>query len=133
MPTDNIKEIMDGDVFMQDQEGNIKKIAEITQFETRFAEKDDAADAMRYAVDGMQKESNSMTMTISEKSSRRLQKMLGIERITRKRFIKLLMSCGIQRNQAEKIAEIAHKNSMKYTPMLVQEVIEIILRELKKL
>ena len=45
MPTDNIKEIMDGDIFMQDQEGNIKKIAEITQFETGFEEKDDAADA----------------------------------------------------------------------------------------
>ena len=73
MPTDNIKEIMDGDIFMQDQEGNIKKIAEITQFETGFEEKDDAADAMRYAVAGMQKESASMTMAISRESSRRLQ------------------------------------------------------------
>lgn len=103
MPTDNIKEIMDGDIFMQDQEGNIKKIAEITQFENGVTdEKDDAIDAMKYAVE--QQKEGTITMTISRESSKHLQKMIGIQKITRKRFKKLLMGCGIQKNEAEIIA-----------------------------
>ena len=129
MPTDNIKEIMDGDVFIQDQEGNIKKIAEITQFESGFAEKDDAADAIRYYAESMQTET---TFTMDKASARRLHKMVGLETITRKRFKKLLMGCGVQRNDAEIIAETFHNNKIRYTPLAVQNVIETIIKEAEK-
>lgn len=131
MPTDNIKEIMDGDIFMQDQEGNIKKIAEITQFENGVTdEKDDAIDAMKYAVE--QQKEGTITMTISRESSKHLQKMIGIQKITRKRFKKLLMGCGMQRNDAEIIAEAFHNNKIRYTPLAVQNVIETIIKEAEK-
>ncbi len=131
MPTDNIKEIMDGDIFMQDQEGNIKKIAEITQFENGVTdEKDDAIDAMKYAVE--QQKEGTITMTISRESSKHLQKMIGIQKITRKRFIKLLMGCRIQRNDAEKFADVIHKTELGYSPIIVQAVVEWIIKELNK-
>ncbi len=129
MPTDNIKEIMDGDVFIQDKEGNIKKIAEITQFENGFAEKDDAVDAIRYYAESMQTET---TFTMDKASARRLHKMVGLETITRKRFKKLLMGCGLQRNDAEIIAEAFHYNKIRYTPLAVQNVIETIIKEAEK-
>lgn len=131
MPTDNIKEIMDGDIFMQDQEGNIKKIAEITQLENSVTdEKDDAIDAMKYAVE--QQKERTITMTISRESSKHLQKMIGIQKITRKRFIKLLMGCRIQRNEAEIIANEFCKNKIQYTPLAVQKVVETIMIEAEK-
>ena len=129
MPTDNIKEIMDGDVFIQDKECNIKKIAEITQFENGFAEKDDAVDAIRYYAESMQTET---TFTMDKASARRLHKMVGLETITRKRFKKLLMGCGLQRNDAEIIAEAFHYNKIRYTPLAVQNVIETIIKEAEK-
>ena len=129
MPTDNIKEIMDGDVFIQDKEGNIKKIAEITQFENGFAEKDDAVDAIRYYAESMQTET---TFTMDKASARRLHKMVGLETITRKRFKKLLMGCGLQRNDVEIIAEAFHNNKIRYTPLAVQNVIETIIKEAEK-
>lgn len=129
MPTDNIKEIMDGDVFIQDKEGNIKKIAEITQFENGFAEKDDAVDAIRYYAESMQTET---TFTMDKASARRLHKMVGLETITRKRFKKLLIGCGLQRNDAEIIAEAFHYNKIRYTPLAVQNVIETIIKEAEK-
>ena len=129
MPTDNIKEIMDGDVFIQDKEGNIKKIAEITQFENGFSEKDDAVDAIRYYAESMQTET---TFTMDKASARRLHKMVGLETITRKRFKKLLMGCGLQRNDAEIIAEAFHYNKIRYTPLAVQNVIETIIKEAEK-
>lgn len=131
MPTDNIKEIMDGDIFMQDQEGNIKKIAEITQFENSVTdEKDNAIDAMKYAIE--QQKEGTITMTISRESSKHLQKMIGIQKITRKRFIKLLMGCRIQRNDAEKFADVIHKTELGYSPIMVQAVVEWIIKELNK-
>lgn len=131
MPTDNIKEIMDGDIFMQDQEGNIKKIAEITQFENGVTdEKDDTIDAMKYAVE--QQKEGTITMTISRESSKHLQKMIGIQKIKRKRFIKLLMGCRIQRNDAEKFADVIHKTELGYSPIMVQAVVEWIIKELNK-
>lgn len=131
MTTDDIKEIMDGDIFMQDQEGNIKKIAEIAQFENGATdEKDDAIDAMKYAVE--QQKEGTITMTISRESSKHLQKMIGIQKITRKRFIKLLMGCRIQRNEAEIIANEFCKNKIQYTPLAVQKVVETIMIEAEK-
>lgn len=128
MPTDNIKEIMDGDFFIQDQEGNVKKVAEITQFENEN-EKDDAADAMRYYAESMQ---SGATFTMDKASARKLHKMVGLETITRKRFKKLLMGCGLQRNDAEIIAEAFHNSKIRYTPLAVQNIIETIIKEAEK-
>lgn len=130
MPTDNVKEIMDGDIFIQDKEGNINKIAQIAQLEnTATEEKDDVADAMRYYAESMQ---SGATFTMDKASARRLQKMVGLETITRKRFKKLLMGCGLQRNDAEIIAEAFHNSKIRYTPLAVQNIIETIIKEAEK-
>lgn len=130
MPTDNVKEIMDGDIFIQDKEGNMNKIAEIAQFENITTdEKDDAADAMRYYAESMQ---SGVTFTMDKASARRLHKRVGLETITRKRFKKLLMGCRIQRNEAEIIANEFCKNNIQYTPLAVQRVVETIMIEAEK-
>lgn len=132
MPTDKVKGIMEGDIFMQDQDGNINKIREITQFENNAAdESDDAIDALRYAVES-QKATGTVTLTISKESSRYMQKMLGIQKITRKRFIKLLMGCRIQRNDAAELANIVRKNGIEYSPIVVQAIVEWIIKNLLK-
>lgn len=130
MPTDNVKEIIDGDIFIQDKEGNMNKIAEIAQFENITTdEKDDAADAMRYYAESMQ---SGATFTMDKASARKLHKMVGLETITRKRFKKLLMGCGLQRNDAEIIAEAFHNSKIRYTPLAVQNIIETIIKEAEK-
>jgi hypothetical protein len=130
MPTDNVKEIMDGDIFIQDKEGNINKIAQIAQLEnTATEEKDDVVDAMRYYAESMQ---SGDTFTMDKASARRLKKMVGLETITRKRFKKLLMGCGLQRNDAEIIAEAFHNSKIRYTPLAVQNIIETIIKEAEK-
>ena len=90
MSTDEVKKlIVDGDIFMQDKDGEISKIAEIQNFESvQENNQDDAADAVRYAIE--KEKSKSVSITITRESSIHLQKMLGIERISRKRFIKLI-------------------------------------------
>ena len=49
MSTDEVKKlIVDGDIFMQDKDGEISKIAEIQNFESvQENNQDDAADAVR--------------------------------------------------------------------------------------
>lgn len=130
MPTDSVKEIMDGDIFIQDKEGNMNKIVEIAQFESIATdEKDDAADALRYAVENTKGYTGAATFTITKEASIRIQKMLGVQRITRKRFMKLLMGCGIQRNDAEIIAKELHNNKISYTPYAVQNIFETLIKE----
>lgn len=72
---------------------------------------------------------NSITLTISRESSRSLQKMFGIEKVKRKRFIKLLMGCRIQRNEAEQLANMIHKSKLDYSPIVVQAILEWLLKE----
>ncbi len=129
MPTDEIgKLIVDGDIFIQDKDGQINKIAEIQNFESvQENNQDDAADAVRYAIE--KEKSKSVSITITRESSIHLQKMLGIERISRKRFIKLLMGCRIQRNEAEIVANAFKESEINYTPLAVQKVIETIIKE----
>ena len=129
MPTDEIgKLIVDGDIFIQDKDGQINKIAEIQNFESvQENNQDDAADAVRYAIE--KEKSKSVSITITRESSIHLQKMLGIERISRKRFIKLLMGCRIQRNEAEIVANAFNESEINYTPLAVQKVIETIIKE----
>lgn len=76
--------------------------------------------------------SKSVSITITRESSIHLQKMLGIERISRKRFIKLLMGCRIQRNDANIFADIVRKNEYGYCPITVQAVIEWVIKEIQK-
>lgn len=38
----------------------------------------------------------------------------------------MLLSCGIQRNDAEVISRAFHERNIQYTPLAVQKVIEII-------
>ena len=61
-----------------------------------------------------------------------MQKMLGVQRITRKRFIKLLMGCGFQRNDAQNLAKMVHYEYKRYSPILVQMVIEWIIKSVEK-
>lgn len=128
MPTEN-SEGIPGKVFVQTNEseepkelGTIKEIAEVHN--------DDAVDALRYAVEE-QKNTGTITMTISRESSKRLQKMLGIQKITRKRFIKLLMGCRVQRNDAQEIAKIINRSGVGYSPIVAQTVIEWLIKEME--
>ena len=132
MPKDKVKKlIVDGDIFMQNKDGGLDKIAEIQIFESmQENNQDDAAYAVRYAIE--KEKSKSVSITITRESSIHLQKMLGIERISRKRFIKLLMGCGMQRNDAEIIAQAFREENMNYTPLAVQEIIETINKEAEK-
>lgn len=130
MPTDEIgKLILDGDIFIQDKDGQINKIAEIQSFESMQENNNDAVDAMKYAVKGMTEGEMSMTIDIKRQSVRRILKVYGLEKITRKRFKKLLMGCGIQRNDAEIVANAFKESEIHYTPLAVQKVIETIIKE----
>ena len=134
MPTDEIgKLIVDGDIFIQDKDGQINKIAEIQNFESvQENNQDDAADAVRYAIESKKENSKGVSITITRESSIHLQKMLGIERISRKRFKKLLMGCGMQRNEAEIVANAFKESEIHYTPLAVQQIIETINEEAEK-
>lgn len=86
---------------------------------------------MRYYAESLQEETTA-TAEIDRASVRRLKKMYGLETITRKRFKKLLMGCGMQRNDAETIATEFHRNKIRYTPLAVQQIIETIIKEMEK-
>lgn len=128
MPTES-KELGPGRLLYKDQEGIIK---ELCSYEHKEENSDDAVDAMEYAVKGMTDGEMSMSLDISKESTRKLLKMYGLERITRKRFKKLLMGCGIQRNDAEVIAEQFCAEQLPYTPLAVQQIIETIIKEMIK-
>ena len=134
MPTDEIgKLIVDGDIFIQDKDGQINKIAEIQNFESvQENNQDDAADALRYAVENTKGYTGTATYTMTKEASIQMQKMLGVQRITRKRFIKLLMGCGFQRNDAQNLAKMVHYEYKRYSPILVQMVIEWIIKSVEK-
>lgn len=120
MPTES-KEINPGKLMYKDQEGNIK---ELSAYEFKEEKEDDEIDALRYFI----KEGN-FAKIFPIKTSRSLQKLLGIEKITRKRFIKLLMAFRIQRNEAEQIANAINKSNLYYSPVVVQAILEWILKK----
>lgn len=134
MPTEN-NNLIPGEVFFEDLTGRIQKLGELQQFESKTDERDDAADAIRYAVDNQlnaQGYTGTATFTITKEASIQMQKMLGVQKISRKRFIKLLMGCGIQRNDAQNLAKMVHYEYKRYSPVLVQMVIEWIIRNIEK-
>lgn len=131
MPT-NIKNIMDGDIYIQDEDEKMNKIAEIQSCESVQNNQDDATDTMKYAIKGMTEGEISMSIDISKEITRKVLKIYGLERITRKRFKKLLMGCGMQRNDAEIITQAFCEEKIKYTPLAVQQIIETINEEAEK-
>ncbi len=90
---------------------------------------DDAIDAIRYFVESMTEGEMSRTIELSKDSIRKILKMYGLERITKKRFKKLLMGCEIQRNDTELLAKSLSENRIRYTPLVVQSIIETIMEE----
>lgn len=59
-------------------------------------------------------------------------KKIGLETLTRKRFKKLLMGCGMQRNDAEVVAQAFNESGIRYTPLGIQRIIETINAEAEK-
>ena len=106
MPTEDIQGILPRKVFLKGQEGAIKELA---TYESKEENNDDALDAMRYAVECMTEGKISMAIELSRDKVRQILKLYGLERITRKRFKKLLMGCGMQRNDAEIVAKTLAK------------------------
>ena len=131
MPT-NIKNIMDGDIYIQDEDEKMNKIAEIQSCESVQNNQDDDTDTIKYAIKGMTEGEISMSIDISKEITRKVLKIYGLERITRKRFKKLLMGCGMQRNDAEIITQAFCEEKIKYTPLAVQQIIETINEEAEK-
>ncbi len=127
MPTENNIKFGDGRLLLKTNNSEIMQ--ELMGYEYKEENNDDKADAMRYYAESMQ---SGVTFTMDKASARRLYKMVGLETITRKRFKKLLMGCGLQRNDAEIIAEAFHNNKIRYTPLAVQNVIETIIKEAEK-
>lgn len=134
MPTEN-SDIMSKELFFEDRFGNVQKlgkIEELQQYENKTDERDDAVDALRYAVENTKGYTGIATITMTKEASIQMQKMLGVQRITRKRFIKLLMGCGFQRNDAQNLAKMVHYEYKRYSPILVQMVIEWIIKSVEK-
>lgn len=123
------KEINPGKLLYKDREGIVK---ELCSYEFKEENSDDAVDAMEYAIKGMTGGEISMSLDISKESIRKILKMYGLERITRKRFKKLLMGCRIQRNDAEVIAKQFCDEQLPYTPLAVQTILETIIGEMIK-
>ena len=59
-------------------------------------------------------------------------KKIGLETLTRKRFKKLLMGCGMQRNDAEVVAQAFNESKIRYTPLAIQRIIETINAEAER-
>lgn len=129
VPTENMQGILPGKNFFEDQDGDIK---ELCTYESKEENNDDAVNAMEYAAKCITEGETSMTIELPKDRTRQILKMTGLERITRKRFKKLLMGCGMQRNDAEVIAEQFCNEKIPYTPLGVQQVIETIIKEIKE-
>lgn len=125
MPTES-NEVNLGKLLYKDQEGIVR---ELCSYERKEENSDYAVDAIRYAFEGMTEGRMSMSLDISKESTRKILKIYGLERITKKRFKKLLMGCRLQRNDAEVIAEQFCDEHIPYTPLAVQQVIETIIKE----
>lgn len=143
MPTENMQGILPRKIFFEDQDGDIK---ELCTYESKEENNDDAVDAIRYAVEcmnegikciakgvkGITEGKTSITIELPKDKVRQILKLYGLERITRKRFKKLLMGCGMQRNDAEIVASAFRKSKIQYTSLAVQKVIETINIEVEK-
>lgn len=131
MPPEN-SEVIPEKVFVQTNEDEEPKELKAIDISVAKSNEDGAVDSARYFLEGLSNTGVSVPITIPKEKFRQILKMHGLERITRKRFKKLLMGCRIQRNEAEIIANEFCKNKIQYTPLAVQKVIEIINMEAEK-
>lgn len=131
MPTEN-SELVPGKVFVQTNENEEPKELKAIDISVAESNEDDAIDAMKYGIEGMTNGEISMTIEIPKEKVKQILKMNGLNKITRKRFKKLLMSCGMQRNDAEIVANAFRESEIQYTPLAVQKVIETINTEAEK-
>ena len=123
MPTEDIKQ-GPGKTFIKTVDEKLECVGIVPQVED-----DPAEDIRNYGIGTAVSRELEFSCTLTKETARRFQKMLRIQKITRKRFIKLLMGCGIQKNAATQFANIVHETIGHYTPITIQRIIEwLILR-----
>lgn len=131
MPTEN-EGIEKGKLFIQAEDGEMKEIGKVESVE--FAEENylqsKLGDFDQQAFETTY--SGEITVTLTKNEKRSLMKKIGLETLTRKRFKKLLMGCGMQRNDAEVVAQAFNENGIRYTPLGIQKIIETINEEAEK-
>lgn len=131
MPTENEK-IEKGKLFIQAEDGEMKEIGKVESVE--FAEENylqsKLGDFDQQAFETTY--SGEITVTLTKNEKRSLMKKIGLETLTRKRFKKLLMGCGMQRNDAEVVAKAFNESGIRYTPLGIQKIIETINEEAEK-
>lgn len=120
-----------GRLFVQTGENEEPTELKAISISTIKNNEDRTIDDMRYEEEGVTSEKMSITIKLSKEQVRQFLKLYGLERITRKRFKKLLMGCGMQRNDAEIVAKTFNKNEIRYTPLAVKKVIETINMEVE--
>ena len=131
MPTEN-EEIEKGKLFIQAEDGKITEIgkAESVEFAEENYLQSKLDDFSPVALETTA--SGEMTITLTKDETRSLMKKMGLETLTRKRFKKLLMGCGMQRNDAEIVAQAFNESKIRYTPLAIQRIIETINEEAEK-
>lgn len=131
MPTEN-EGIEKGKLFIQAEDGEMKEIGKVESVE--FAEENylqsKLGDFDQQAFETTY--SGEITVTLTQNEKRSLMKKIGLETLTRKRFKKLLMGCGMQRNDAEVVAQAFNESGIRYTPLAIQKIIETINEEAEK-
>lgn len=126
MPTDNVK-FGEGSIYIKDSLNTvIGKLGNCVCIEDKSGDNElDALDGARYFAEFIEKQKElSLTISVAAENIIKLKRALGIEKITRKRFIKLLMGYKIQRNDAIKIAGVVHKKMVSYSLITVQSIIK---------
>lgn len=124
MPTETE---VNGKLYMKDAAGNVTEVGSVNSIELAGEE---CQESELKEIEGGY--SGEILITFKKDDYRRLMKKMGLETITRKRFKKLLMGCGMQRNDAEIIAQAFNENGIRYTPRAIQQVIETINEEAEK-
>ena len=119
-----------GSVFIKNEDGTIQELKGITSIKAENEKENNELNYIKDAVKGADITSKEITINISKESSITMQKMLGINKISKKRFIKLLMGCRIQRNDAIEFARIVKKCGFSFSPIMVQAVIEWCLKQM---
>lgn len=131
MPTEN-EGIEKGKLFIQAEDGEMKEIGKVESVE--FAEENylqsKLGDFDQQAFETTY--SGEITVTLTKNEKRSLMKKIGLETLTRKRFKKLLMGCGMQRNDAEVVAQAFNESKIRYKPLAIQRIIETINAEAER-
>ena len=127
MPTEGYENEKKELFIILDDDKTAKAVGTIEKIEAQ-CDSDDAADSIAAYVENKKEH----TITIPIEYTKSIAKLLGINRITRKRFKKLLMGYEVPRNVAEIIARAFQKKGIPYTPLAVEKVLETIIKEIEK-